>query len=42
MILEMQGKGEEARCITSKMSESEQTAALQVAGEMLEKCGGAK
>jgi len=42
MILEMQGKGEEARSITSKMSESEQTAALQVAGEMLEKCGGAK
>jgi hypothetical protein len=42
MILDMQGRGEEARSITSKMSESEQTAAIQVAGEMVEKCGGAK
>jgi hypothetical protein len=42
MILDMQGKGEEARSITSKMSESQQTAALQVAADMVEKCGGAK
>ena len=41
MILDMQGKREEARSITSKMSESEQQAALNVLGEMLEKCGGA-
>ena len=41
MILDMQGKREEARSITSKMSESEQQAALMVLGEMLEKCGGA-
>ena len=42
MILDMQGKGEEARSITSKMSESEQTAAVQVAADMVEKCGGVK
>jgi hypothetical protein len=41
MILDMQGKREEARVITSKMSESEQQAGLMVLGEMLEKCGGA-
>ena len=41
MILDMQGKREEARNITSTMSESEQQAALEVLGEMLEKCGGA-
>ena len=42
MVLEMQGKGEEARSITSKMSEPEQIAAVQVAAEMVEKCGGVK
>ena len=42
MILDMQGKREEATNITSKMSESEQEAALNVLGEMLEKCGAAK
>ena len=41
MILDMQGKSEEARSITSKMSESEQQAVLMVLGEMMEKCGGA-
>lgn len=41
MILDMQGKREEARSITSKMSESEQQAALEVLGKMMEKCGGA-
>jgi len=40
MVLQMQGKGEEATSITSKMSESEQMAAIKVAGDMLEKCGG--
>ena len=42
MVLEMQGKGEEATSITSKMSESEQIASVQVAAEMVEKCGGVK
>ena len=42
MVLEMQGRGEEAASITAKMSESEQTAAVQVAAEMVEKCGGVK
>ena len=43
MILDMQGKREEASSITSKMSESEQQAALEVIGKMLEQCaGGAK
>jgi len=41
MILDMQGKRAEASSITSKMSESEQQTALEVLGEMLEKCGGA-
>lgn len=40
MILDMQGKREEASSITSKMSESEQQASLEVLGKMLEKCGG--
>jgi hypothetical protein len=40
MILDMQGKRAEASSITSKMSESEQQATLEVLGEMLEKCGG--
>jgi hypothetical protein len=39
MVLEMQGKGEEARAITSTMNESEQTAAVEVIGKMLEQCG---
>ena len=42
MILDMQGKREEASSITSKMSESEQEAMLNVLGEMLEQCGAAK
>ena len=41
MILDMQGKKEEAGSITSKMSESEQQAAMMVLGEMMEKCAGA-
>jgi hypothetical protein len=41
MILDMAGKREEARALSSKMSESEQQAALEVLGTMLEKCGGA-
>src|SRR5688500_14412087 len=39
MVLEMQGKGEEARAITSTMNESEQTAAGEVIGKTLEQCG---
>jgi hypothetical protein len=40
---EGQGAREEASSITSKMSESEQQAALEVIGKMLEQCaGGAK
>lgn len=42
MILDMQGKGEEARAITSKMSDSEQEATMMVLGQMLQKCGGAE
>lgn len=42
MVLEMQGKGDEARAITSKMSETEQLASVNAAGEMLEKCATAK
>ena len=42
MVLEMQGKREEATAITSKMSEADQEAAVKVAGEMLEKCAQAK
>jgi hypothetical protein len=38
MVLEMQGKGEEARSITSKMSETEQLASVTAASEMLDKC----
>ena len=41
MILDMQGKKEEAQNITSKMSDSEQEAAMMVVGEMLQKCAGA-
>ena len=39
MVLDMQGKGEEARAITSTMNESEQTAAVEVLGRMMEACG---
>ena len=42
MILDMQGKREEASSLTSKMSESEQQASLEVLGKMLEQCAGAK
>jgi hypothetical protein len=42
MVLEMQGKGDEARAITSKMSETEQLASVNAAGAMLEKCATAK
>ena len=42
MVLDMQGKKQEASAITSKMSEAEQTAAITVAGEMLEKCVATK
>ena len=42
MVLEMQGKGDEARSITSKMSDSEQLASVTAAGQMLEKCASAK
>jgi geranylgeranyl pyrophosphate synthase len=41
MILDMQGKREEASRLTSQMSESEQQAAVEVIGKMLETCGGA-
>ena len=41
MILDMQGKREEARSITSKMNESDRQAALKVLGDTLEKCAGA-
>ena len=41
MILDMEGKREEASSITSKMSESEQEASLKVLGAMVDKCGGA-
>ena len=40
MILDMEGKGEEARAITAKMSEAEQQASLEVRGQMLERCAG--
>ena len=40
MILDMQGKKQEAQDITSRMSDSEQEAAMMVVGEMLQKCAG--
>jgi hypothetical protein len=40
MILDMQGKREEASSITAKMSESEQMASVEVLGKLMEKCGG--
>ena len=43
MILDMQGKREEAASITSKMRASEQEASVKVLGDMVDKCGrGAK
>jgi hypothetical protein len=39
MVLEMQGKREEASAITSTMNESEQAAAVEVIGRMMEQCG---
>jgi hypothetical protein len=39
MILDMQGKREEAAAISAKMSESEQQVALGLLGSMVEKCG---
>jgi hypothetical protein len=42
MVLEMQGKREEATAITSKMSEDEQLNSVKVAGDMVEKCAQAK
>ena len=42
MVLEMQGKREEAASITSKMSEAEQEASVNAAGVMLEKCAQVK
>ena len=41
MILDMEGKREEASSITSMMSESDQEASLKVLGAMVDKCGGA-
>ena len=38
MVLDMQGKGEEARAITSSINESEQIAAVEVLGKMMEQC----
>lgn len=42
MVLDMQGKGEEAAAITSKMDESDQLAVVKVAADMLEQCSQAK
>ncbi len=41
MILDMQGKAQEAGAISSKMSESEQMAFMKGAAELFEKCGRA-
>ena len=41
MVLQMQGRREEASNLTAKMSDSEQEASLKVLGDMLEKCAGA-
>jgi hypothetical protein len=38
MVLQMQGQAEEARAITSAMNESEQIAAVEVLGKMMEQC----
>ena len=38
MVLDMQGKGEEATAITSSMNESEQIASVEVLGNMMEQC----
>lgn len=42
MILDMQGKKQEASAISSKMSESEQMAFMKGGMEVFEKCAGAK
>ena len=42
MVLDMQGKGEEARAITSKMNENEQMASIEVLGKMMDQCGAKK
>ena len=42
MVLDMQGKDEEAAAITSKMGENDQLAAVKVAADMLEVCSQAK
>ena len=42
MVLDMQGKGEEARAITSKMNEAEQMASLEVLAKMMDQCGAKK
>lgn len=42
MILDMQGKKQEAGAISSKMSEAEQMAFMKGAAEVFEKCAGAK
>jgi hypothetical protein len=39
MVLDMQGKSEEARALTSTMNDAEQMAAIEVLGKMLEQCG---
>ena len=42
MVLDMSGKGEEARAITSKMNENEQMASIEVLGKMMDQCGAKK
>jgi hypothetical protein len=42
MVLEMQGRGEEAASITSAMSEAEQMATLEGTLELLEQCAAAR
>ena len=42
MVLDMQGKREEAAAIASKMSEDDQVLSVKVAGDMVEQCAQAK
>ena len=42
MVLDMSGKAEEARAITSKMNENEQMASIEVLGKMMDQCGAKK
>ncbi len=42
VVLDMQGKEEEAAAITSKMSENDQLASVKVAADMLQICSQAK